>query len=175
MRLVRFSHLLGTILLLLFAGSARGIAQAASNPVGTMELARQSEVVAVGKVSSLKCDWSPGKTQILTHVTIDVQECVKGSLTGQQLTVVTPGGEIGEEGELYCGVARFARNEQVLLFAKKMNANQYTVTGGMNGKFTITQDAVTKTKLVGPSLRLNDVINQVKAASEGQKGKEERP
>src|SRR5512135_1589746 len=80
-----------------------GISSAGAQPssITIADLARQSDVVAVGHVSSLLAQWDESHTRIRTQVTIAVAENVKGASTGATITVLVPGGEVDGIGEVY--------------------------------------------------------------------------
>ena len=137
---------------------------AQSRALSTQELAVRSDVVAIGTVAGMNCEWSSDKTRIVTRVTIAVREFLKGGVGEQELTIVTPGGEIGDVGELYCGAARFHMEEEVVVFAKKGEGATMNVAGGATGKFTIERDRITQAMMVAPGISLQDLRAQVKTA-----------
>ena len=104
-----------------------------SRILGTNDLANQSDVVAVGRVAAIRAEWNADKSRILTRVTLSVSEFLKGG-DEQAISILTPGGEIGEVGELYFGAPRFAQDEEVVVFVKRGPNRAYTVTGGAQGK-----------------------------------------
>ena len=53
------------------------------------ELARRAEVVVVGKVTAKRSEWNSDKTRIYTRVTIDVDDCLKGT-SGKSIEVLVP-------------------------------------------------------------------------------------
>lgn len=152
------------ILALLCWGFESAALFAQSTILTTTELTNQADVVAVGKVASTKSEWNADRTRIFTRVTIAVRECLKGSATGQQLTLLTPGGEIGEVGEFYSGSVRFQQEEEVVVFAKGQADREMHLAGGAQGKITVTRDAATGMTTVGSGIRLDDFRLQVKSA-----------
>jgi hypothetical protein len=129
------------------------------------KLAVQAEIVAVGRVSSLVSRWNADHSRILTSVTLDVDQYVKGGTAGGPLTLVVPGGEVDGVGELYSHMATFQQGESVLVFAEKDPHGGYRVASGQQGKFTIRKDESTGTLTVGGNMTLEGMTALVKKAN----------
>jgi hypothetical protein len=145
---------------------------AQSMMLSTQDLTNQAEVVAVGKVTAMKSEWNANRTRICTRVTIAVNEYLKGGSTGQQLTILTPGGEIGEVGEIYSGAAQFNQEEEVVVFVKKRADRENILAAGAQGKFAVTQDKLTGAKIVASGMKLDAFVSQVKTAIQAVKPEE---
>jgi len=130
----------------------------------TDELTRQADVVVVGKVTNIKAGWHKDKSRILTTVTIEVDETLKG--TGGEGTVIiqTPGGEVDGVGELYSHTARFVKDEDVVVFAEKDKKGNLRVTGGSEGKVAIRRDASSGLRRVSEGMSLDEFKTRVKNA-----------
>ena len=118
MNIRRSTFALPAILVLVWWGFEAVPLFGQSRILTTNDLTNQADVVAVGKVSAMKSEWNTDKTRIVTRVTVSVHEYLKGG-GEQQMSILTPGGEIGEIGEIYSGTARFTENEEVVVFARK--------------------------------------------------------
>ena len=127
------------------------------------ELTRNSEVVAVGKVTEMKGEWDQNKTRIVTRVTVAVSEYLKGD-AGAVMTITAPGGEVDGVGEWYSHAPRFKTEEQIVVFAEKDKKGSYRVAGGEQGKLDIKKDAKTSTERVSTQMTLDDFKTQVKRA-----------
>jgi len=138
-------------------------AQSVRLPVET--LAVQAEIVAVGRVSSLVSGWNGDHSRILTNVTLDVDQYVKGGTPGRPLTLVVPGGEIDGVGEMYSHMATFQQGESVLVFAEKDTHGAYRVASGQQGKFTIRKDESTGALTIGGNMSLEGMTALVKKAN----------
>lgn len=138
----------------------------------TQDLTNQAEVVAVGKVAAMKSEWNANKTRIYTRVTIAVNEYLKGGSVGQELTILTPGGEIGEVGEIYSGAAQFKQEEEVVVFVKRRTDREHILAAGAQGKITVTQDKLTGAKIVASGVKLDAFVSQVKTAIQAVKPEE---
>ncbi len=134
----------------------------------TQQLTLQSDVVAIGTVSATQCEWNADKTRIATRVTIAVSEFLKGGAGERQITLLTPGGEIGDVGELYCGAARFLKDEEVVVFAKVQQGPAMQVAGGAMGKFTIERDRTTHAPMAASGITLDNLRSLVRSATQAR-------
>jgi hypothetical protein len=141
----------------------------------TKELTEQSDVIAVGKVKTLNSEWNANRTRITTRVRIDVREFLKGGGADHALVVMTPGGEIGDVGEIYSGTARFRRDEEVVVFARKKSGGDHEVTGGGEGKVLVHEEKTTGMKTVLKNVPLDDFRSQVMSAAQAMMPGEKKP
>lgn len=169
---ISFSLLAISVLVL--DGLQAGVLFGQSRILGAHELTDQAEIVAVGTVAGMKPEWNADKTRIFTRVTVSVSEILKGG-GEQQLSILTPGGEIGEVGEMYFGTPRFAKDEEVVVFVKKGPDRVFTVVGGAQGKATITRETTTGAKMVGQTMKLDELVANVKAALRAPRPEEKKP
>jgi hypothetical protein len=151
---------------LLFALQAGAQPKAASRAPSSEDLARQADVVLVGTVRELKSEWNASRTQIVTRVTVAVDQFLKGGTTGASFTLFVPGGEVGTVGEMYSHLPVFRRNEDVVVFAEKDRQNHYRVAGGRAGKLTVRKDPATGTPLVAGRQRLDEFVTSIRSAVE---------
>jgi len=132
---------------------------------GVEALARSADVIAVGKVKSLKSEWAENKTRIVTYVTLAVGEYLKGGQAGGDVvTIATPGGEIDGVGELYTHMPTFRQNEDVVVFLEKSQEGQYRVSGGSQGKYHIEVEPVSGQAVVAGKHTVNEFTRAVKMA-----------
>ena len=136
--------------------------------VQTAQLVRDSEVIVVGTVGSLRSEWNADKTRIQTVVTIRVDETIMGAVDAGALTVVIPGGEVGEVGEWYSHSVRFKDAEEVVVFAKKDRQGVLRVTGGEHGKFLVEKDLKAGSKIIPNLGTLEEFTTQVKQSVKAQ-------
>ncbi len=125
-------------------------------------LSEKADVIVTGKVTSQKSEWNSSKDRISTKVTIQVGEFLKGVESQTQIVVTHPGGEVGEVGELYSHMPRFGNNEEVLLFLKKDNHNNYKVLDGEDGKLTLYHDQVTGEEITSFNEKISSLKNEIK-------------
>jgi hypothetical protein len=132
---------------------------AQSKTINTENLIRESEVIVHGNVSGRMAEWTSKHDKIQTRITVAVDQTIKGTVPGDAMTVIIPGGEIDGIGEWYSHIARFDDNEEVILFAKKDKNGIFRVTGGESGKFTVRKDARTGSKSI-PNIGTLEVFTQ---------------
>ncbi len=146
-----------------------GASNAQTRRLSLEELSKKSELIVTGRVMEQRSEWNEENTRIYTRVSISVDEYHKGEGASENLTVTSLGGEVGEVGELYTGTARFEKDEEVFLFLKKDQKNNYRVTGSNLGKYKILQDERTGKKVVGLNRTLDDFSIRVKNIVKRQK------
>ncbi len=124
-------------------------------------LATQAELIVQGKVTARQSEWNADQTRIYTHVTLTVEQYIKGQQAEQTVVVTQLGGEVGEVGEVYSGAARFDENEEVLVFLNEDQQGRLRVTGNAQGKYSITRDRETGERMVGENKQLSDLKAEI--------------
>ena len=133
------------------------------------ELTRRAAIAAVGKVTSMRSEWTSDKSRIITRVTVAVDQYLKGTRQDPTLTITVPGGEVEGVGEMYTHMAQFRNNEEVVVFAEQDASGGLRVTGGEQGKLTITTERTTGKRVVAENQLLEVFTTRVlSAASNGQ-------
>jgi hypothetical protein len=128
------------------------------------ELTSRATIVAVGRVTSLQSEWTNGRTRIVTKVTLTVDQYLKGGRPDRTLIITIPGGEVDGVGELYTHVARFSRREEVVVFAESDVAGGLRVTGGEQGKFTVSTEPATGKRVVAENQLLEVLTSRIQSA-----------
>jgi hypothetical protein len=118
-------------------------------------LTRSSDAVVHGKVKKVESRWTGDRRQIVTDVTIDVAEFIKGK-GDKTLVIHQPGGEVGEIGQKVSGLASFAPGEEVVVFLEKHGAERYLVTGMAQGKFRVERSSDNKAAFAIPDSNSGD-------------------
>lgn len=98
-------------------------------------LTRSSTVVARARVVSLDTRWTKDGARIMTDAVLEVTESWKGTPAGR-VTVMQPGGVIGEIGQVVHGTARLTPGEDVVVFLEQ-RGERYLLTGMLQGKFKV--------------------------------------
>jgi hypothetical protein len=161
-RTIRRAILLPVLLVL--ALHSTGSAQ--QRAVKIDDLAKRAEVVAIGRVTGLESQWNQDRTRIFTVVTVEVDEYLKGGDgTTQVITIQTPGGEIGEVGELYTHVPSFRQSENIVVFLEKGKQTHYSVSGGPQGKYSIEKDPESGLTIVAGKATLAEFSQMVRKAA----------
>ena len=127
-------------------------------PQTTEQLVGNSSDVIRGKVVSQESQWDESHSIIYTVVSIEVNDVVSGSLAKSGIvSVVIPGGQVGDTGMSVEHAPEFATGEEVVLFLTT-NDGVYGVTSWEMGKFTIQNGAVREKKLP-----VAEFINEIKS------------
>jgi hypothetical protein len=104
-------------------------------------LVTRADHVAVVDVVSVKSDWDAHHEQILSTVDLVVVESWKGGAApGSHLTVVQPGGTVGDLTQVVHGITHFAAGERAVVFLAG-RAEHASVVGMAQGKRQVRRDA----------------------------------
>lgn len=98
-------------------------------------LTRGSSVVVRATVRSVEARWTKDGGRIMTDAVLEVTEPWKGT-PGKQLTVMQPGGVVGEIGQMVHGTAKFSVGEDVVVFLEA-RGDRFLLTGMLQGKFKV--------------------------------------
>lgn len=127
------------------------------------ELSEKSDLIIEGKVIKQNSSWNREKTRIYTEVTLQVDEYLKGNNGNKTIVVKTPGGEVGEVGELYTHMPRFKNDEQVLLFVKEDKRDKsLKVSNGEEGRITVYDDKLTGEKVTSTRQKISGLKKEIK-------------
>jgi len=117
----------------------------------TRELVRSSSDIVVGSVEKVRSSWNAAHTRIVTEVTVNVGEALKGT-GGSSVTITQMGGEVGGMRLSIAGSPVFQPGEQALLFLWTDAKGRRLVNGLAQGKFDIERDAMSGELLVRRNL-----------------------
>jgi len=140
---------------LAFAGAALALSLAPPAMATTMlaqdvaALTRSSDAVVHGKVKKVESRWTSDHRQIVTDVTIDVNEFIKG-MGNKTVVVMQPGGEVDGIGQKVSGLASFAPGEEVVVFLERQGSDHFTVTGLAQGKYRVERSSDNKAAFAIP-------------------------
>lgn len=166
MQSVRRFSFIASLILVLTAAAAPGILLGQQKQKALEEEAREADVVAIGRVTALKSEWDEGKTRIYTRVTFAVDEYLKeGAERSKAVTILTPGGEVGDVGELYTHAPVFKQNEEVVVFLRSADHGVYRVASGTQGKFNIEADPVSGERIVAGKYKVSEFAATVRKAT----------
>ncbi len=116
------------------------------------ELADEAHVVVEGRVSAIDVRWDDKRTAINHYVTFNVEQTHKGK-AGASVTIVVPGGTVGDETLRVDGVPTFKDGERAVVFLWKNKKDELVVLGQAQGKFNLFHDKKTKTLVAQNSLK----------------------
>jgi hypothetical protein len=80
------------------------------------ELTHGAQVILTAKVSDIHCEWSLDRQLIMTIVTLDVEEILKGIAERHVITIQIHGGEIDGLGLRVSDMPVYSKGERVLVF-----------------------------------------------------------
>lgn len=107
----------------------------------TRDLTLGSSDIVVGTVESVRSYWNPGRSRILTDVTVRVSESLKGEPT--TLTLTQMGGEVDGVKLAIEGSPVFRPGQEVVVFAWRDRNGRAQVNGLAQGKFDVVRDPAT--------------------------------
>ncbi len=110
---MRTTFLVGTAALALLLGPLAHATVIARESIEQMTQA--SEVVIRGRVLRTEAQWDEAHRSIWTYAEVKVEEALKGTAP-MIILVRSPGGEVGDIGQLVAGAPRFEVGEDVVLF-----------------------------------------------------------
>ena len=116
-------------LFLLLASVVRG-------PGDVESLTAASDAVVHASVVSMTSGWGKGGGQIFTAVVLKPLETWKGE-PRDQITLVVPGGSIGELSQTVSGMAEFKADEEVVVFLRERSRGIYSIEQLALGKFAV--------------------------------------
>jgi hypothetical protein len=119
---------------LVVLGTASALA-AVAIPATVEDLARSSDAVVRGHIVKVSAQWSGDGRRISTSAEVETTSIWRGN-TPRRLTVVVPGGVVGNIGQRVDGSPRFSEREDVVLFLAK-SGDAFLVRGLGQGKFSI--------------------------------------
>ena len=135
--MARFPHLLGTVALAatLLATDAHATLQRAVN---FDEKVDKAVAIVLGKVVHTRSQWDTSHRWILTYSTFAVEQTLKGSAPAE-VTVVTPGGTVGDVVQSTIGIRPFHEGDENVVFIKNTDVGP-TVLFFDQGAYDVTSD-----------------------------------
>jgi hypothetical protein len=112
-------------------------------------LARGADAVVHGSVTRLDSHWTGDHLRIVTDIELEVTEALKGSVP-KRLTVVQPGGVVGDIGQTVSGLASFKLGEEVVVFLERRAGDSFLVSGMAQGKFRVERSSDGKAAFAVP-------------------------
>src|SRR6476469_2898411 len=100
------------------------------------ELSKAADVVVRGRVTRVQSRWTDDHRRIVTDIDIAVSEAMKGS-PGGTVTIVQPGGVVGDIGQRVDGMAEFKEGEECVVFLERRGQKVFSVVGLSQGKLNV--------------------------------------
>ena len=119
-----------------------------SVPVPDHDLIHQSVAIVMGQIETIESFSDLQENQIYTHITLTIDDVLKGDVSATELTIKQPGGAVGDTHTWIFGSPEFTIGEQVLLFLTNNDDGTLRVAHFYQGKFSIMWDEVRGQKMV---------------------------
>ncbi|HEU4886781.1 MAG TPA: hypothetical protein VFV49_02770 [Thermoanaerobaculia bacterium] len=103
------------------------------------EKVEKAAAIVVGRVVAQQSSWDASRQRILTYSTFRVEQTLKG-LPTQEITIVTPGGIVGDVAQDFVGVPRFSTGSDHVVFVRNTNAGP-TVLFFDQGAYRVETDS----------------------------------
>jgi hypothetical protein len=116
------------------------VAATIQGPFDIESLTASADAVVHGRVIRQTSAWTKAGGQIFTTVVLHVSEIWKGT-PAREMTVLVPGGEVGDLSQTVQGAATFHDGEEVVVFLHRRAARTYAVQGMALGKFAVEAPA----------------------------------
>jgi hypothetical protein len=111
--------------------------------VADPDMAQDAVAIVTGRVMAIESNWDPHQQQIFTHITLSLDEVLKGEILDAQLTIKQTGGVIGNAYSWVQGSPEFLLGEKALLFLTQNEDGSLRVAHLYQGKFSILVDSFT--------------------------------
>ena len=122
-----------------------------------------SNAVVVAKTVKTESFWNADKTAIMTRVTLQVSDRLRGTSAGQT-EIIVPGGQIGNYIHEVSDMPSFEKDDESVVFVERHRSGVNIVAGGLMGKLPIHEDRLTGIKTVsGSGLMLMEAEVSVEA------------
>jgi len=123
------------------------------------QLVDEAEAIVIGKVQSVRCEWSLDKRLILSIVRVRVQETMRGDLMVPDIILEVLGGTRGDLSLKVTDMPTFHENEEIVIFLRSINAiadtkhsftvaqnyfPAYEVYGKAQGKYSIDAEGLAR-------------------------------
>ena len=102
------------------------------------EKVENAAAIVVGKVARQETKFDPSRRWILTYTTFNVEKSLKGG-TGGEITVVTPGGRVGDIYQDTIGIPEFKKGDDHVVFVKNSSEGP-TVLYFDQGTYDVVKD-----------------------------------
>jgi hypothetical protein len=120
------------------------------------ELAKQADVIAIGKVTEFRSEWNAGHTRVFPQAVFAASEYLKAAQTPPAFGITYA--ESGPE------IVRYQKDEEVLVFLRKNIDGQLETLAGSQGRYVVTKDVRTARKMVSAYTTLEAMKAEITAA-----------
>lgn len=138
-------------LLLLFLLVASPAAATVYLPVDFREMVTGSHSIVHGRVVDVRSEPTRDRVMVVTYVTIDVENHLKGQL-GDSITFLVPGGQVGRYRRVIVGAPQFERGDEVVLFLSARGPSIPYLFGLSQGVYRVVRTADGRAMVTPPAL-----------------------
>lgn len=150
-----FMRYILTFIILVFCSLS--LSKALMIKLSLAKLSIKADAIVLGEIKEIRSQWSIDKSIIMTIVTLQIHEILKGDIDNYQLLIQFPGGEVGDIGLKVSDMPSFKQNEIVLIFLKSISdptdtknspmialnfLPSFNVFGGAQGKYSIDSNGI---------------------------------
>lgn len=156
------------VLLSLFWASSN-IALSLREKLSFEQLTVRSHIVVRANVTEIRSEFSdPDQKEIMTFISLQIREFAKGYLSEPSVSVVIPGGNIGNFATYVAGTPSFFIGEEVIVFISNDYMGRATITGMRQGKLKIENQQV---EIDGNFVSVDELIGAIrKFVTSGERG-----
>jgi hypothetical protein len=130
-------------------------------PADFTEMVTTSRAIVHGRVVDVRSEVVPDRTSIVTFVTLDVEEHLKGAL-GDTITFRVPGGQVGRYRRIVIGAPEFREGEDVIVFLSARGPSYPYIYGLSQGVYRVAADGDGRRRVMPPpSTALGDAAGRV--------------
>ncbi len=142
----RFSFIAAGIVLLLLPAVAQATVLVATDLTG---LARSARVIVRGRVVGVTAQWTEGRRRIISVVSVDALEYLKGDF-GPHFELQVPGGTMGRYRSVMAGAPSFKEGQEVILFLAGTPPSLPYLVGFSQGVYRVVADPASGRRVVTP-------------------------
>jgi hypothetical protein len=99
----------------------------------------RAATIVLGRVVAQQSAWDANRERILTYSTFQVEQTLKG-LPTREITIVTPGGTVGDIAQDFVGVPRFSTGGEHVVFVRNTKVGP-TVLFFDQGAYRVDKDS----------------------------------
>jgi hypothetical protein len=102
------------------------------------EKVERAKSIIVGRIVSQESSWDANRQRILTYSKFEIEKTLKGA-PAREITIVTPGGTVGDLAQDYVGVPRFRTGDENVVFVRDTSVGP-TVLNFDQGAYRVDTD-----------------------------------
>jgi len=117
-------------------------------PLNLNQLVDASDTVVRGTVTEMWTEADARTGTIWTHAQIDISGVLKGEPDQDVIIVEQPGGQLGQNGTIVEGVARFSVGEEGYFFVEALESDRNVTVGMFQGKYNVRLEPNSRQEIV---------------------------